>query len=85
MRLTSEKINPLIASYDFIVISTHQDFKGSKNMVNILTINSILVDIDIIQVVMSMVPHNPQFTRSFQMSPLGIKLSKIVIIFFTFQ
>ena len=30
---------------------------------------------------MSMVPHNPQFTRSFQLSPPGIKLSKILIIF----
>ena len=36
-------------------------------------------------VVMSMVPHNPQFTRSFQMSLPGIKLSKILIIFFIFQ
>ena len=27
---------------------------------------------------MLMVPHNPQFTRSFQMSLPGIKLSKIV-------
>ena len=60
-------------------------FKESENMVNILTINSILVNIDIIEVVMSIVPHNPQFTRSFQMSPTGIKLSKILIIFFTFQ
>ena len=57
----------------------------SENMINILTINSILVNIDIFQVVMSMVPHNPQFTRSFQMSLPGIKLSKIPIIFFTFQ
>ena len=33
-------------------------------MANILTINCILISIDIIQVVKSMVPHNPQFTRS---------------------
>ena len=49
-------------------------FHESENMVNILTANSILVNIDIFQVVMLMVPHNPQFTRSFQMSLLGIKL-----------
>ena len=30
MRLTSEKINQLIASWDFIVISTHQDVTGQK-------------------------------------------------------
>ena len=35
-------------SYDLIVNSTHQDFNDSENMVNILTINSILVNIDII-------------------------------------
>ena len=29
--------------------------------------------------------HNMQFTRSFQMSLPGIKLSKILIIFFAFQ
>ena len=60
-------------------------FHESENMVNILTLNSILVNIDIISVVMLMVPHNPQFTRSFQMSLLDIKLLKILIIFFTFQ
>ena len=61
-------------------------FNESENMVNILTNNNILVNIDIIYyVVMSMVPHNPQFTRSFQMSLPGIKLSKILIIFFTFN
>ena len=44
--------------------------------------SSILI---LFQVVMLMVPHNPQFTHSFQMSLLDIKWSKIVIIFFTFQ
>ena len=47
MRLTSEKINPLIVSKVFIVISTHQDYE-SENMVDILTINSMLVNIYII-------------------------------------
>ena len=37
------------------------------------------------QVVMLMDPHNSQITRSFQISHLSIKLSKILIIFFTFQ
>ena len=60
-------------------------FHASENMVNILTINSILVNIDIISGVMLMVPHNLQFTRFFKMSLPGIKLSKILIIFFTFQ
>ena len=40
-------------------------FNESENMVNILTINSILVNIDII----SGSYVNPQFTHSFQMSP----------------
>ena len=60
-------------------------FHESENMVNIPTINGILVNIDIIQVVMSMVPHNPQFSRSFQITSPGIKLSKILIIFFIVQ
>ena len=61
-------------------------FHESENMVNILTINSILVNILILfQVVMLTQPHNPQFTRSFQMSLPGIKLLKILIIFFIFQ
>ena len=58
-------------------------FNECDNMVNILTINSILFIL--FEVVMSMVPHNPQFTRSFQMSLPGIKLSRILIIFFIFQ
>ena len=45
-------------------------FHESENMVNIHTINSMLVNIDIFQVVMSMVPHNLQFTRSSQISLL---------------
>ena len=48
MRLISGDINPLMVSEDFIVNSTHQDFTNSENRVNILTINSILVNIDII-------------------------------------
>ena len=59
-------------------------FNESENMVNILTINSILLNIYILLVVRSMVSYKPQFTRSFQMSLPGIKLSKILIIIFTF-
>ena len=58
-------------------------FNESENMVNILTINSILVDIDIISG--SYVNGSTQFTRSFQMSLPFIKLSKILIIFSTSQ
>ena len=56
-------------------------FNESENMVNIITINSVLVNIDII----SGSYVNLQFTRSFQMYLLGIKLSKIIIKFFTFH
>ena len=60
-------------------------FHESEDRLNILTSNSNKSILILFQVVMSMVPHNLQFTRSFQMSLLGIKLSKILIIFFTFQ
>ena len=60
-------------------------FNESEKMVNILTINSILVNTDIISGSYVSGPHNPQFTRSFQMSLPGIKISEILIIFFTFQ
>ena len=60
-------------------------FNESENMVNILTINSILLNIDIISG--SYVTGSTQSTiySSFQMSLPGIKLSEILIIFFTFQ
>ena len=48
-------------------------FNESENMVNFLTINSILVNIDIIS------------GSSFQMSLPGIQLTKVLIIFFNFQ
>ena len=59
---TDKSINSLLG-FDSNLYTT--GFHESENMANILTINSILVSIDIIQVAMSMVPHNPQFTRSF--------------------
>ena len=82
MRLTSDKIILFLGFHSKRYTS---GFHESENMVNILTINSILVNVDIIHVVMLMVPHNPQFTHSFQMSLPGIKFSKNLIIFFTFQ
>ena len=48
-------------------------FNESENMVNILTINSTLVNIDIISGSYVNGLHDPQFTRSFQMSLPGIK------------
>ena len=48
MRLISCNINPLIVSKDFIVNSTRQDSTSLKIMINILTINSILINVDII-------------------------------------
>ena len=60
-------------------------FHESENIVNILTINSILVNIDIIS--SSYVNGSTQttiYTFFPDVSP-GIKLSKILIIFFTFQ
>ena len=61
------------------------EFHESENMVNILTINSILVNMDIISGSYMNDSTQPKFTRSFQKSHSGIKLSKILIIFFTFQ
>ena len=60
-------------------------FHELENIVNILTINSILVNIDIISGSYVHGSTQPQFNRSFQMSLPGIKLLKILIIFFTFQ
>ena len=75
-------INSLLGCHSKIYTS---GFNESENMVNILTINGILVNIDIIQAVMLIVPHNLQFTCSFQMSLPGMESSKILMIFFTLQ
>ena len=61
------------------------EFHESENMVNILTINSIPVNIDIISGSYVNGSTHLQFTHSSQMSLLSIKLLKILIIFFTFQ
>ena len=60
-------------------------FNESENMVNILTINSILVNIDIISGSYVNCSTQPTIYHSFQMSLPGIKLSKILIIFSTSQ
>ena len=75
-------INSLLGFHSKLYTS---EFNESENMANILTINSILVDIDIISGSYVNGSTHPQFTHSFQMSLPGIKLSKILIIFFTFQ
>ena len=75
-------INSLLGLHSKLYTS---GFHESENMVNILTINSILVNIDIISG--SYVNGSTQSTiYSFfpDVSP-GYKLSKILIIFFTFQ
>ena len=74
-------INSLLGFHSKLYTS---GFNKSENMVNILTINSKPLLI-YFHVVMLMVPHNLQFTRSFQMSLPGIKLWKIRKIFLTFQ
>ena len=61
------------------------EFNESPNIVNILTINSILVNIDIISGCYVMFSHSLQFIRSFQTSLAGTTISKIRKIFFTFQ
>ena len=60
-------------------------FHESENMVNILTINSILVNIDIISGSYLNGSTQPTICSFFPNVSLGIKLSKILIIFFTFQ
>ena len=60
-------------------------FHESQNMVIFLQSTAYYSILILFRVVMSMVPHNPQFTRPFQMSLPGIQLSKILIIFYTFQ
>ena len=79
---TDKSINILLGFHITLYTS---GFHESENMVNILTINSIPIDIDIISGSYVNVPHSPQFTPSFQMSLPGIKLFKILIIIFTFQ
>ena len=74
--MISGDINSLIVSLDFTVNSTHQDLTSLKIWLIFLlstACSSILISF---QVAMLMVPHNLQFTRSFQLYLLGIKLSK---------
>ena len=74
-------INSLLGFHSKLYTS---GFNKSEDIVNILTINSILVHIDIISG--SYVNGSTQTTiYSFFSNVPGIKLSKILIIFFTFQ
>ena len=80
------KYNSINSLIGFHSIPYTSGFHESEDMVNILTINSIQLSMLILsQVVIPRVPYNLQFSRSFQMSLPGIKLTKILIIFFTFQ
>ena len=75
-------INSLLGFHSKLYTS---GFNESKNMVNILTINSILVNIDIISGSYVNGSTQPTIYSLFQMSLPDLKLSKILIIFFTFQ
>ena len=79
------RYNSINRSQDLIVNSKHQDLTNLKIWLIFLLSRAYQTILILFQVVISMVPHNPQFTRSFQMFLPGIKLSKIRIIFFTFQ
>ena len=60
-------------------------FHESENMVNILTINSILVNIDIISGSYVNGSTQPTIYSFFPDVPPGYKIIEILIIFFTFQ
>ena len=60
-------------------------FNESENMVNILTINNIIVDIDIISGSYFNYFKQPVIHSFFPNVSVGIKLSKILIILFTFK
>ena len=75
-------INSLLGFHSNLCTS---GFHESVNMVNILTMNSILFNIDIISGSYVNGSTQPTIYSFFPDVPPGIKLSKILIIFFTFQ
>ena len=77
-----KSINSLLAFHSKLYTS---GFHESESMVNILTINSILVNIDIISGSYVNDSTQPTIYSFFQDVSPGIKLSQILIIFFTFQ
>ena len=76
-----KSINSLLGFHSKLYTSR---FNKSENMVNILTINSILVNIDIISGSYVNGSTQPTIYSFFPDLP-SIKLSKILIIFVTFQ
>ena len=60
-------------------------FDESENMVNILTINSLLVNIDIVSGSYVNGSTQPTIYSFFPDVSPGVKLSKILIIYFTIQ
>ena len=79
---TDKSINSLLGFHSNLYTS---GFHESENMVNILTINSILVNIDIISSSCVNGSTQPTIYSFFPDVFPGTKLSKILIIFFTFQ
>ena len=79
---TDNSINSLLGFDSNLYTS---GFHESENMVNILTINSILVNIDIISGSYVNGSTQPTIYSFFPDVSPGIKLSKFFIIFFTFQ
>ena len=77
-----KSINSLLEFHSNIYTS---GFHESENMVNIFTINSILVNIDIISGSYVNGSAQPTIYSFFPDVSPGIKLSKILIIVFTFQ
>ena len=77
-----KSINSLLGFHSNLYTS---GFHESENMVNILTINSIIVNIDIISGSYVNGSIQPTIYSFFPDVSTGIKLSKILIIFFTFQ
>ena len=77
-----KSINSLLGFHSKLYTS---GFHESEDMVNILTINSILVNIDIISGSYVNGFTQPTIYSFFPNVSPGIKLSKILIIFFIFQ
>ena len=85
MKLISGNIIPYNSLLRFHSKLYTSGIQESENMVNILTINSILVNIDIISGSYVNGSTQPTIYSFFLNVSPDIKLSKILIIFFTFQ
>ena len=72
-----KSINSLPGFHSKLYIS---GFNESENMVNILTIYSILVNINIISVVMSTVSHNPQFYSFYHITFSDLHVEDVIAL-----